>query len=401
MFNRIPVGVDMPNLWDNMADAPRQSELNPLTNPTLERNLGRWAEVYFGNPPGKRERAVNALLEEIRRETSAGQPIRPYEEIKKETSGGQPVRPYEEIKKETSGGQPVRPYFARAKEFQEVVCSTCQHKNTQHYKFCGRCGAALNPISFGKDTTFERIPVAESTTQFDRDMQRLRNKSLSTDPAAGRGWQGWKYAVGGVVLALVGFAYLQWVPKPDTRMAQSGAASSGAKIAPRASAPETSLPVENSSSEIRRPAETLLPTKPSEAPKTSAAEETYGSGAAPAGLQSPAQKSRLLGVALPSPVLPSPVNDGGESGVPELRLAQRYLGGSMGVRDSSEAAKLLWKAVRRQNTSAAILLSDLYMRGDGVPRSCDQARLLLVAAAKRGAPQAAQQLRSLEFRGCR
>ena len=72
----------------------------------------------------------------------------------------------------------------------------------------------------------------------------------------------------------------------------------------------------------------------------------------------------------------------------------------MGVRDSSEAAKLLWKAVRKQNTTAAVLLSDLYVRGDGVPRSCDQARLLLLAAAKRGSPQAAQHLRQLESHGC-
>ena len=73
----------------------------------------------------------------------------------------------------------------------------------------------------------------------------------------------------------------------------------------------------------------------------------------------------------------------------------------MGERDSSEAARLLWKAVRKQNAAAEVLLSDLYLRGDGVPQSCDQARLLLVAAAKRGAPQAAEELRNLESRGCR
>ena len=73
----------------------------------------------------------------------------------------------------------------------------------------------------------------------------------------------------------------------------------------------------------------------------------------------------------------------------------------MGVRDSAEAAKLLWKAVGKENATAAILLSDLYRRGDGVARSCDQARLLLVAAAKRGSAQAAQQLRNLELQGCR
>ena len=115
----------------------------------------------------------------------------------------------------------------------------------------------------------------------------------------------------------------------------------------------------------------------------------------PAGLQPAVQRSPLLAGAPPHRA-----SDNGESGAPDLRLAQRYLGGSMGVRDSSEAATLLWKAVRKQNTTAAVLLSDLYARGDGVPRSCDQARLLLLAAAKRGSPQAAEQLRQLESHGC-
>ena len=92
------------------------------------------------------------------------------------------------------------------------------------------------------------------------------------------------------------------------------------------------------------------------------------------GLQPAAQKSSLLA----APPIPMAVDSGG-TGSADLRLAQRYLGGSMGARDSSEAAKLLWRAVGKQNTTAAILLSGLYARGDGVPKSCDQARLLLVA----------------------
>lgn len=118
--------------------------------------------------------------------------------------------------------------------------------------------------------------------------------------------------------------------------------------------------------------------------------------AVPGGLQPASQKSPLPGAQPSRPALA-----GDESGASDLRLAQRYLGGSMGVRDSSEAAKLLWKAVGKQNATAALLLSGLYLHGDGVPRSCDQARLLLVAAARRGAPQAAQQLRDLESQGCR
>jgi TPR repeat protein len=88
-------------------------------------------------------------------------------------------------------------------------------------------------------------------------------------------------------------------------------------------------------------------------------------------------------------------------GSQELLLAEQSLEGKNGVRDSAQAAKLLWKAVGKQNAQASLLLSDLYARGDGVARNCDQARLLLVAAARKGTPAAAQQLHSLESSGCR
>jgi len=47
-----------------------------------------------------------------------------------------------------------------------------------------------------------------------------------------------------------------------------------------------------------------------------------------------------------------------------------------------------------------LMLADLYARGDGVPRSCDQARILLTAALKRGASEAGQKLRDLQSSGC-
>jgi TPR repeat protein len=87
-------------------------------------------------------------------------------------------------------------------------------------------------------------------------------------------------------------------------------------------------------------------------------------------------------------------------GEEELRLAERYLDGEAGRRDSVEAAKWLWRAVAKQNAHATVLLADLYARGDGVGRSCSQARLLLLAAAKKHTPDAAQKLRNLESQGC-
>ena len=89
------------------------------------------------------------------------------------------------------------------------------------------------------------------------------------------------------------------------------------------------------------------------------------------------------------------------NGSEELSVAERYLTGAHGnARDSKEAARWLWQAVGKQNASAALLLSDLYLRGEGVPKNCDQARLLLDAAARKGAPGAGERLRNLQAFNC-
>jgi len=90
-----------------------------------------------------------------------------------------------------------------------------------------------------------------------------------------------------------------------------------------------------------------------------------------------------------------------ENGSVELALAKSYLNGSDGKsRDSAEAAKWLWKAVGKQNAEATGLLSALYLKGDGVPKNCDQARLLLDAAARKGVKGASEQLGHLQAFGC-
>jgi TPR repeat protein len=88
------------------------------------------------------------------------------------------------------------------------------------------------------------------------------------------------------------------------------------------------------------------------------------------------------------------------AGAEELAQAEGYLTGKYGSRNSSEAARYLWKAVSKENPTAILLLSDLYLAGDGVPKSCDQARLLLRAAARKNVAAAAHKLRELQQTGC-
>lgn len=90
-----------------------------------------------------------------------------------------------------------------------------------------------------------------------------------------------------------------------------------------------------------------------------------------------------------------------QGGAEELATAEKFLDSRPGAaRDSREAAQWLWKAVAKQNVTATFLLSDLYLRGDGVSKNCDQGRLLLDAAARKGVTAAAERLRHLQAFGC-
>jgi hypothetical protein len=378
----------VPNLWNKTSEAP-SPELSPLTNPVLEQNLGRWAKVYFSTPPANREQAVSNLLAEIKRESGAA-----------------------------TATQPGRPYFATDPKFQRGFCAACQHHNPPGHKFCSRCGQTLNqgePASQANRVTTGTSKASQPSSA--NDMQWMREQTFGglTDAYAPRK-RGWKYAVGATVIVLAGFAYMRWAPASGTKISVTRAPQVSAPAS--ALGPQKALPAEvpvEAPVETKVPAEAVTPksvASESVAPKSVAAEsvalpnkeheadsrpanaDARHRTIVPARVQSAAQKSPLLDASRQTVV------DQG-SGAPDLQLAQRYLGGSMGVRDSAEAAKLLWKAVSKQNATAAVLLSDLYLRGDGVPRSCDQARLLLVAAAKRGSPMAAQQLRNLESHGCR
>jgi len=82
-------------------------------------------------------------------------------------------------------------------------------------------------------------------------------------------------------------------------------------------------------------------------------------------------------------------------------MAEHYLNAGAGQRrDTAEAAKWLWKSVAKHNGQATVLLSDLYLKGDGVSKNCDQARVLLDSAARKGVAGAGERLRNLPAFGC-
>jgi hypothetical protein len=68
--------------------------------------------------------------------------------------------------------------------------------------------------------------------------------------------------------------------------------------------------------------------------------------------------------------------------------------------DPADRVHSLWAAVAQGNTSAEVTLAKLYLIGGGVTKSCDQARVLLQAAAKKGNGEALDKLSQINQQGC-
>jgi hypothetical protein len=149
-----------------------------------------------------------------------------------------------------------------------------------------------------------------------------------------------------------------------------------------AAAPQAAPPAANNTAAASAPKAAETPKPPV---NTANVERTPAS--TPATTSLPSQPAAAVGMA-------SSVGNGAE----EFAMAQRYLSGQ--PRDSAEAAKWLWKAMAKHNGPSMVALADLYLKGDGVSKNCDQARVLLDSAAQRGMAGAGERLRNLQAFGC-
>ncbi|GAC1617268.1 MAG: hypothetical protein PVS2B2_06110 [Candidatus Acidiferrum sp.] len=89
-----------------------------------------------------------------------------------------------------------------------------------------------------------------------------------------------------------------------------------------------------------------------------------------------------------------------DSGQREFQQAAQILRDGDHLNRLPEAVRLLWAAVGKGNSAAELALAGLYRRGEGVSQSCNQARVLLTAAAKKGNILAQDQLDDLDRTGC-
>jgi hypothetical protein len=107
----------------------------------------------------------------------------------------------------------------------------------------------------------------------------------------------------------------------------------------------------------------------------------------------------LTQVTRPPAAVP-PTDNSAEAGQQEYLEALQILRSPSRASEVPAAVKLLWVAVEKGNTGAEIALAELFRTGKGVTRNCDQTRILLSAAARKGSAEARKRLEEFRREGC-
>ncbi len=178
--------------------------------------------------------------------------------------------------------------------------------------------------------------------------------------------------------------------------AGAGAATSQPNTAPPAgtqlpAAQKTPAPV-SSSAETGMPAasaQKVAPPKPTPSPETAKA----GSAPSTADVNEPAPEKNAPEKTKPQPPTEQEANQ--DAPVKKALPGAEEVAKANNASDSAAAAAWLWKAMAKGNPDAPVRLANMYVKGDGVPRSCEQALVLLQAAATKGDARARSRLAAM------
>lgn len=437
------------------ADTLPTPELNPLLNPVLGQNMSRWAEVYFSSAPEKRDQAVLDLLRELEAENSmrasAGEasqsPVR--EQALDGAAAAAAFKPAETAPSpnrcENCGrinpathrfcgmcGKPVGPQTASSDlhvsdlHVAEVHVAD-PYKNPAHRDTAPLEASDELRFTPPAQPSYQRTPTDDlplfqsvSGVDYSADHTGGHGNDDAGDYGSARDAEIFAYAAPPrsyrlyVGLALVtfflGLAYLAWRTTQTTHVESLSLPPASTQPSdstePSAATPTTeSIPQPTKPS--AQPTNALTPAEKRAARIKARKEARAAAKAMERGALSAAPSSPAASSAAPTSAthhganpetMPRTMPAGGAE---ELAMAENYLNGTNGQeRDHAEAAKWLWKSVGKHNSDATLALSDLYMKGDGVTKNCDQARVLLDAAARKGVKEAGERLRHLQAFGC-
>lgn len=222
---------------------------------------------------------------------------------------------------------------------------------------------ALGALSF-----FYRVQVGQSLVRFGEKI----SGELPQNPAA----------PAPTVNASAGQPAPPVIPQPEAQTAPAEQAVSS----PDASSADGPSP--GSTAEASVPATSLA--KNSDAARG-------GSSKQSAALQSPDHVEQQSHTKALSPAAP----EAADNGQSDFQLAEASLHEARTPAEKARAAGLLWTAVSNGSSDAEVALADVYGRGEGVRKNCQQARILLAAARDKNNPLAGKEAAELRVYGCR
>lgn len=473
------------------------SRLNPLLNPLLAKQLGRWAHIYYTAPVDKREEAVEQLLRELEAESAkiaaagnapaAAAPaaldqFAPWPEAADEPIRNTGINKPELIGNnndtELTGNEELElpAEFRESRAEHESFAApaspasndpACEEMASAESSDAASTDAKPWPIGLretetpGVDLPFKQAPADDDLANAEpasftlphseslnlesqhpespnlglRNIQRAESREcevegiafapttnqlivLDDPPArerapisiAGGTARAWylrrqSFVVAATLALAVGTVL--WVTH------RSVASISIAH--PSIAHPETAAPAEPVVSSSTQPAapSTSSPTAPDQIPlpaQSGTAEVGTTTGSQPASSPDTSLGSETRNASHAGPTPPpakivadkenGDKDDKEETSDADLATGLRYLQGAGVERDSELAVRHLWKAVSKHNGSALIVLAGLYAKGDGVDKNCDQARVLILAAARQKTKHVETALETLHQSGC-
>jgi hypothetical protein len=427
-------------------------ELNPLLNPVLAENMGLWAQVYFTSPPEKREQAVQELVRELEaaKLTRADSGIAASSSAARISVAPDSLASASDPQQESELIVPPAPPSETRPTL--IRCATCGRANSYSQRFCGMCGTPLGEREPVSDLSYNDVHPVDPNHAEDQRLEnpfrnqpapveqvreteffpprrgayepRLNTTSLNTnglslfqsvgdvdyredeDMDASHSLGSFRmYAAIGLVVLVSALAFLAWRnaqrsvqpsdAKPPASFATSDEPVNPAAVPPSPSKTDTPIRHPSIDNKAGASGDAAQAVRTSGEPKEAIRRSDAGTRAS-LGTTATVETTRR-----PEPGSPSEASAGLGTGAEELAIAQGYLNGTNGQgRNSADAAQWLWKAVAKDNANATFLLSEMYLRGDGVSKNCDQARVLLDAAALKGVKGAGERLRHLQAFGC-
>jgi hypothetical protein len=425
---------------------PSNPRLSPVLNPLLAQQMGRWAHVYYTAPMEQREAAVEQLVRELEAESAmiggvasapASSAAEANGQLSHEVEAASAVQNAEPIEsQEFAIPSEIREPLAEGALIAEPACETPMAASdaslapwiTQREPDLHDMSAPQPPVAQVEVPEVELPRAAVSQVQVpqiqvsqieasqpepalrqaiasdlpDTDLsdnhfpKDENNSGIAIAPWTSKAWRALPRGRFVAASLVVAAGVLLWVaPRIAPRITTRSAT-------PKSAAPVSTAPVSTTAKE---------PVASSEAVSSTAQQPLTQ----PAAQSHPEQVSTIAGSgevsslqhSLPS-VAPSPRPAGTPAALsanlatnsaantfeklgdkkeedPELTMGLRYLHGDGVERDSEAAAHHLWKAVGKQNASALLELAGLYAKGDGVAQDCDQARVLILAAARQAA----------------